>query len=556
MSEEDRDYLWRGLVLGFDIVDPDCPASYHCENYDSITSDVFYEEMTRLLLDELAQGKVSISEDRPTCVHSLGAVTKSNGKLRPITDCSRPDGVAINNYMTTTFQSFSYNSIEDAVQLLNNGDFMAVVDVSSAYRSVNVSADHVQFQGLSWDFGDGPVWLRDRRLCFGLRCAPNIYNAISNFIVRVANSWGAARVINYLDDFLIIADTYEACLIQRNIVASVIEFLGASVAWKKVTEPATTTTFLGISIDSINMELTLPLEKVHKLRASITSSLDKGYASKKDLERIGGLVSYCSYVVRGGRTFSRRIFDLAASYTRKCSRIPLDDAIKADFDWWLAFCGVFNGKACIIRELHPIPMYSDSSFRGFGAWLGKDWFLGSWEPQPPCIQSTSMCEHELAPPSFNVPTKNINVYELWPVLAGVKRWAPHFTNRRLHVITDNMQVLAMINTGRSINKLCMSWLREIFWMCFIYNMDLHATYIKSADNILADALSRAGYHGVRTKCAKYLCESNMCCASSFRSNLETDQEETTRPSRSSTVISDQEVETVSSDLLHAFLRGL
>ena len=232
---------------------------------------------------------------------------------------------------------------------------MAVVDITSAYRSVSVRADHTHLQGLSWDFGKGSVWLRDLRLCFGLRCAPNISNSISDLIVHIGNAWGADRVINYLDDFLIIASDAETCTAHQDIVTSVIELLGFDVAWKKVTDPSTVTTFLGITIDSINMELSLPLAKVQKLKDLLSDLLAKGSATKKDLERVGGLVSHCSYVVRGGRTFSRRIFDLAASYSRKSKSIPLDDAIKADFAWWSTFCDVFNGKACIICDLHPHP---------------------------------------------------------------------------------------------------------------------------------------------------------------------------------------------------------
>ena len=82
-------------------------------------------------------------------------------------------------------------------------------------------------------------------------------------------------------------------------------------------------------------------------------------------------MSYCSYVVRGGRTFSRRtrIFDLVTSYSRDSKHVLLDDAIKADFQLWISFCGIFNGKVCIIRVPYPIPLVSDSSFEGFGAWL-------------------------------------------------------------------------------------------------------------------------------------------------------------------------------------------
>ena len=522
ITEEEKDFLWRGLVGGFDIVDENCPSAYNCQNYDSILDEKFYPEMTELLLGELDQFKVSKVNYTPRCVHSLGAVLKSNGKLRPITDFSRPEGSSINNFMETTFRSFSYNSVEDAVDILSPGDFMSVVDISSAYRSVNVNPDHVNYQGFSWDFGSGPEFLLDRRLCFGLRCTPNIFDSLSSLIVKIAHANGACHVINYLDDFLIVAHSYDQCKAERDIVVAAIEHW-KKVSWKKVTDPATITTFLGITIDSEAMELSLPLAKVEKLKALILNILDRGHASKKDLESLGGMVSHCSYVVRSGRTFSRRIFDLSASYTRRFKKIPLDSSIRADLDWWLAFCYVFNGRACIIKDLHPIPIVSDSSFMGFGAWAGLDWITGFWNPSD-CQQGfTSGCGHVTDPPAFDKCGRNINVCELWPVVAGLHRWAPRYRNSRIHIITDNMQVLAMVNTGRSANKTCMTWLREIFWICFVNNIDLFATYIKSADNILADSLSPAAYPGVAEKCKDLLYQFNMCCSSPSRTDLQETQ---------------------------------
>ena len=252
-----------------------------------------------------------------------GAVWKSSGSLRPITDCSRPDGLSINNFMTSTFKSFSYNSVQDAVDHLSPNDFMAVIDIASTYRSVSVSERYVTFQGLSWDFGSGPVHLKDLRLCFGFRCAPTIFDMLLGFIVKIAHSRGAVNVTNYLDDFLVSASDYDSCLMARQIVTSSIELLGFQVSWKKVTEPNTITTFLGITIDSMKFELSLPMEKVVKLKDLMSTVLSRGHTSKKELERLGGLVSYCSYVVRGGRTLTRRIYDLSASYSRLSSKICL-----------------------------------------------------------------------------------------------------------------------------------------------------------------------------------------------------------------------------------------
>ena len=497
--------------------------------------------MSDLLSKELSEDKVSRVDSPPRCVHSLGAVVKSNGKLRPITDCSRPDGSAINNYMQSTFKSFSYNSVEDAVAILDVNDFMAVVDISSAYRSVNINPEHLEFQGLSWDFGHGSEFLVDRRLCFGLRCDPNIFDSLSSFVVKIANAWGACRVVNYLDDFLIIASSASECPEQRAIVTSALQHLGFEVSWRKVTNPDRITTYLGITIDSIKLELSLPMEKVLKLRTLLLSLINRGHASKKELECVGGLVSHCAYIVKGGRTFSRRIFDLSASYSRHSCKIPLSKEILSDFEWWLALCHVFNGRACMIQGVHPSPIVSDSSFLGFGAWAGQDWLAGFWSHNDIPDDFQTGCSHLAAPPTFDHVPKNINVYELWSVVAALHRWAPSYKNSCLHVITDNMQVLAMLNTGRSANKTCMTWLRELYWICFVNNIDIFATYIKSSENILADALSRAAYPGMVAKCSQLLIDTNMCCSSPSRQGLPSTEASSETPPQSGYGEIDQKV---------------
>ena len=159
------------------------------------------------------------------------------------------------------------------------------------------------------------MWITD--FVFGLRSAPNIFSDISDCVVKIVKSHGVANVINYLDDFIIVADSYEECLASRHVLTDTLMHLGFTVSWKKVTEPAHRTTFLGIEIDSSDMSLTLPDAKVLKLKASIMEIYSCRVASKKQLESIGGQMAFCSRVVRGGRTFSRRIFD-ACKYWFGC----------------------------------------------------------------------------------------------------------------------------------------------------------------------------------------------------------------------------------------------
>ena len=110
-------------------------------------------------------------------------------------------------------------------------------------------------------------------------------------------------VVNYLDDFLITGHTIEECVFGRDTLISVLREMGFAISWKKVSQLSTRTTFLGIIIDSDDMQLSLPEGKTLKLNELIDTLEMAGSATKKQLESLGGLVSHFSSVIRGGRTF-------------------------------------------------------------------------------------------------------------------------------------------------------------------------------------------------------------------------------------------------------------
>ena len=503
--------IWDGLCDGFNIVDDNCDMEYDCENYLSITQGHFRGEMSNLLREEIKEGKVSICEVKPKCIHSLGAVPKSDGRLRPITDCSMPEGSSINNFMSSTCKEFKYNSVNDVASDLCHNDFMCVVDIASAYRSVPINPSHSKFQGMRWDFddGSGDVLLQENRLSFGLKCAPYIFSLLSDLVVNIVRSKGVERIVNYLDDFVITESSYERCHESQNILLGVIRQMGFSISWKKVSLPSRKTVFLGITIDSVAMNLSIPPEKISKFLIIIQDLEREGKASKKQLERLGGLVSHFSSVIRGGRTFCRRIYNLF-SKCPKNTKVTLDQSILLDLAWWKNLCNSFNGSAKIIGRNVGGTVTTDASTWGFGGWSEGDWFLGCWEGTVP--EEINVHNHIVLPPGeSDCFDKNINVYELYAVLAAVRRWGPDLKDSQIQVVTDNTQVVYMINTGRSANYCCMAWLRELFWLCFIFNVELFAMYINTRDNTFADALSRADNSSSLKFITDTVSNLNLCC---------------------------------------------
>lgn len=163
-------YLYRGVLNGFRIVGDDVYIEpYMCRNYKSVLVEPCHSFINGLILKELDLGIIIVTENRPDCVHALGAVPKKGGGYRPITDCRRPIGSSINNFMSETHQYFSYNSVDFVSSFMHRGSFMSTVDISSAYRSIHIQPDHWKYHRLSWVVGEAPKYLYDTRLSFGLK---------------------------------------------------------------------------------------------------------------------------------------------------------------------------------------------------------------------------------------------------------------------------------------------------------------------------------------------------------------------------------------------------
>lgn len=260
---------------------------------------------------------------------------------------------------------------------------------------------------------------------------------------------------------------------------------------KRSPPPSQITTYLGIEIDSVAMELRLPEGKIEKLRLLLSQVELQSYISRKNLESLTGYLAHCSTIVRGGRLFCRRLYDLyKVMHVKNLKSIRIPASAKADISWWCEFAEQFNGTAAIANPLCEFSMFSDSSFSGYGAYMAGDWVLGTWSPSDN-VMLENRCDHIGPHPVLPLEEKgNINTLEMWPVLVGLRRWGSYFTGKTVVLYIDNTQVMYMIANSASSNKTCMEWLRQIFWLCIKFNIQLKPTYITSADNFLADALSR------------------------------------------------------------------
>ena len=186
----------------------------------------------------------------------------------------------------------------------------------------------------------------DTMLPLGLRPAPKIFMAVADAAEWIIRQHGVDMVLHYLNDFLLIgAPNSDECKHALSTLLGIFSYLGSPVAEEKLEGPTVSLTFLGLQLDTMNMELRLPAERVSALHKLISSWLSRKSCTRSQLESVIGHLSHACKVVCCEKTFLRRLFELLAVARRADHYLRINVSVRSDFRWWDTFLSGRNGVA-------------------------------------------------------------------------------------------------------------------------------------------------------------------------------------------------------------------
>ena len=491
LRDFDDQELLGFLTYGFPTGSACSLATVFAHNHGSLRHHI--DQTRRDIEEEVLEGKLlSFSSPPfwPLRVSPLGSYPKKRtSKRRRISDLSFPPPLSVNDGVDKAqWPELRYASVCDVANLLARmraqpggaalDIHLAKLDIKAAYRQLPLrEADWWQ----TCYYVDGR-FLVDTRLPFGLSSAPSHFSRVTRAIVHGMKRLGIT-VVGYLDDFLVIAPSAEACAAAVARLMSTFRALGLPIQMEKFAReghPSPVVVFLGVEIDARRMTLRLDDGRLRDLRSDLLLWRSRTVASGHQIASLVGSLAFAARVVAPGRLYMARLIALLRHphVTAACQhrrRVVLSPGAHLDLAWWLWTMPAWNGVA-IIPPLLPtaVPeaqLWSDASNWGFGAYFGDQFCMGPWS------------ELEAAWP--------IHVKELAALVIAVAVFRDALTGRHLLAHCDNAAVVLAIQRGVAVDERLNCLLRLLHRLSATLSLRLSAAHIAGARNVGADALSRA-----------------------------------------------------------------
>ncbi len=216
-------------------------------------------------------------------------VPKRDGGLRPILDL-RP----INRALCKC--PFRMLTLKQILAQIRPGDWFASVDLKDAYFHIRIAPHHrhflrFAFEGTAYQYSVLP---------FGLALAPRTFSKCMDAALSPLRASGM-RILNYLDDWLILAQSQETLLSHIDTLLRHLESLGLCVNMQKsILAPSQSITYLGVCFDSVEMRARLSRERSAAILSSLRHFRLGSSVRLKEFQRLLGLMASASAVCHLG----------------------------------------------------------------------------------------------------------------------------------------------------------------------------------------------------------------------------------------------------------------
>ncbi len=261
-------------------------------------------------------------------------------------------------------------------------DRSAAVDLKDPYFHVSIFPRHrsvlrFAFEGRAYKY---------RVLPFGLSLSPRGFTKVAKAALVPLREQGV-RILNYLDDWLILAQSQDQLCEHRDWVLSHLSRLGLRVNWEKSKlSPMQRISFLGMELDSVSQTARLTQERAQSVLNCLNTFKNRTAALLKQFQRLLGHMAAAAAVTPLGLLHMRplqhwlhgRVPRWAwQSGTLRLGAVQVTPACRQTFTPWSDLSFLWAGVPLEQVSRHAV-VYTNASAKGWGATFNGHAVSGVW----------------------------------------------------------------------------------------------------------------------------------------------------------------------------------
>ena len=363
---------------------------------------------------------------------------------RVITDMTFPHEDTVNSYIVKNGvygieRDHSLPTVDDLVCEINKvghtGVYLATLDIERAYKNFN--SDPLDWPLLCFEWNE-EYFCDLFSVPFGARVSSYHMQSVANAIVDILAHRGV-KAFMYLDDMILLSSDRDKAMKDFAMARQLLKDLGLPEAVEKAKSPDTSVKWLGIDIDTANMTLSIPHQKLSEILEQVSKFVKARSMTKKQLQSIVGQLLHIAKCVPPARIFVARLLEALRATKGRFLNVNAD--MRADFRWFLEFGENWNGRS-YIPDIEPSrDIYVDACLSGIGASDGKS----AYAKQVANIEDGANNITEL---------EAINVVVALHTMLSEQDRATHV---RIHC--DNLAVVQVLQSGKAVNALLLDCAR-------------------------------------------------------------------------------------------------
>ena len=328
---------------------------------------------------------------------------------------------------------------------------------------------------------------------FGWCMLPEIYHLAHEALDSFASRHFGVPALTYLDD------TFGSSMWNSELsmadsarwgarVTLWLNFLaGYTVSVKKsVLAPTQQLVWLGITINSKNCDFHIPTVKKEDFLTIISSALEKGEITIRQLERIAGkAISFMVAIGEAAMIYTRELFNTlrlvhSGKIAQSSFKVKISRKLERVLSVWIKFIQVFDGAPWMDVEHSTLRIETDASSRRWGGVLRED-----GESTISTGEEFNMDELQL-----HIEAKEaLAITKVIEAIAEIRGWG-FFAGKRIDAFIDNEPLVYSMKKGASRMEAVHAELEKLFWWKLEHNFFISGYWWGTKENFRADDITR------------------------------------------------------------------